>query len=97
MFTLVETFISQEEKSLANDAFIFAVCKLSDGETCSNSSSMRVYVAIVVFESIYLAAFSVLLVVYSFIPTPAREVWAKQLKFIRRILPCFGRTFNIQQ
>lgn len=91
MFTLVETFVSHQQTNLATDAFKFSVCKISDdqqGENCSNSSSVRVYVVVVVFESIYMAAFGILLVVYGFIPTPAREVWGKQLERLRRMFGC---------
>ena len=80
MFTTVETFLTYEEFKVEKDAAEYASCIFfgaPPGETCSSGSSIRAYVAMVIIFMVYLAAFSILLVLYSFIPTPAIRVWTK--------------------
>lgn len=87
-FTILQTFLSYAVKTLYSDTIAFVVCKVLDepqGKTCSSSTSMRMYICLMAVLAIYLVSFSILLVVYSFIPAPAREVWSKELKRLRRI------------
>jgi hypothetical protein len=76
MFTTLETFLSHHESEVGQEAVDYALCLLeaSPGKTCKSSDSIRAQTMIVMLLMIYMAAFSFLLVVYSFIPAPAVRV-----------------------
>ena len=74
------------------DAEEYATCLFFDaplGEPCSSSSNVRGHVALIIIFMVYSAAFSFLLVLYSFIPSPAIRVWSKHKEQLRNL---FGKS-----
>ena len=86
MFTALEAFLIHQENNVGDDAAEYAFCLLnaSPGKTCSSSSNVRGQAAIVILLMIYMATFSILLVVYSFIPAPAIRVWTRHKEQLSR-------------
>lgn len=88
MFTAVETYLTYQESKVARDAEDYATCLFFNPareQTCSSSSNVRGHVAIIIIFMVYMATFSFLLVLYSFIPQPALRIWRKHREQIRNL------------
>jgi hypothetical protein len=57
------------------------------GKTCVSSPAVRgSIVVLMIVQSVFFAATSVIMVMYCTIPVPAREVWAKHADQVRKML-----------
>jgi hypothetical protein len=90
-FTTLATFQTFYDHKLDVDVSNVLLCKrnLANGfreNSCPSTQVLRGFFGVVISQFLYFTAFSVLLVLYSTVPAPARELWTKHMKKLQKIL-----------
>jgi hypothetical protein len=89
LFTLLGTYFNYNAKEIIEDGFGFSHCLLNEehnGKKCRSSRVAIINFSLHMCVPIYTFLFSILLVLYSFIPKPAREVWKKLFRKTERVV-----------
>jgi hypothetical protein len=97
MFLILGSYQTFHDKQMITDIghlieckqqFLSKLSKSQVSESCTSTATVRGLFAVLIAQPIYFATFSVLLVVYSTIPAPARALWAKHMSQVKKLFWC---------